>query len=397
MLTTDQNKISMPKIYPILGMLLFLFGLITNYIYFVSLDPTKNGELNGPFLEQLKNLPPLLLIAFPLIFAPIIEEFAFRGWLKLTVTRKVISVVLVVFYVQSAFQSLLLSVIVLVLLILFLFKVGKCFFAVNVIFTSLLFSGVHIHNFRDPVVTFIPLTQLFGVGLILSFISYRFGIVYAIILHAINNAIAFLPFILVSNSDQVLVFEGETYSATITPVSIFNFGDSNTCDYTDSISITNTLTEIAVELAPFEEDLIYTSHAVNLAHFQLKVYPTSNEAIDPTLLFMDYLHVNKISSDTTLKAAFTLEQVSDFQYQPSDEPSYKTSLFSLVQQIRNKYDVPLLIPTDLNDSIYTIDISTISMSNFDDFRNYLEQEQGLRIHDPNQIELKEVRFKRREN
>jgi hypothetical protein len=64
-----------------------------------------------------------------------------------------------------------------------------------------------------------------------------------------------------------------------------------------------------------------------------------------------------------------------------------------VQQIRNKYDVPLLIPTDLNDSIYTINISTISMSNFDDFRNYLEQEQGLRIHDPNQIELKEVRFK----
>lgn len=79
MLTTDQNKISMPKIYPILGMLLFLFGLITNYIYFTSLDPTKNGELNGPFVEQLKNFPPLLLSSFPLIIAPILEEFAFRG------------------------------------------------------------------------------------------------------------------------------------------------------------------------------------------------------------------------------------------------------------------------------------------------------------------------------
>lgn len=241
------------------------------------------------------------------------------------------------------------------------------------------------------------MTQLFGVGLILSFISYRFGIVYAIILHAINNAITFLPFILVSNSDQGLVFEGETYSATITPVLIFNFGDSNTYDYTDSISITNTLTEIAVELAPFEEDMICTSPSVNLAHFQLKVYPTSNEAIDPTLLFMDYLRMNKISSDTIQKAALTLEQVSNFQYQPGEELTYNTTLFSLVQQIRNKYDIPLWIPTDLKDSIYTIDISTISMSNFDDFRNYLEEEQELRIHDPNQTEIKEVRFKRQEN
>ncbi len=392
-----QTKSGVSKKYLVFGLLLFSCGAIANYIYFNSLDPTKNGELNGPFVEQVKNFPPLLLIAFPLIFAPIIEEFAFRGWLMSTVTRKIISVVLVVFYVQSAFQSLLLSVIVFLLLILFLFKVGKYFFAVNVIFTSLLFSSVHIQNFNDPFITFAALTQLFGVGLILSFITCRFGIVYAIILHAINNTIAFLPFILVSNSDQELVFEGETYSATLTPVSIFNVGESNTYDYTDSISITNNLTEIAVALAPFETDMIYTSPSINLAHFKLKVYPTLNLAIDPTLLFMDYLRVNKISSDTLQKAAFTLERVSNFQYQPGEEPTYKTSLFSLVQQIRNKYDIPLWIPTDLNDSIYTIDISTISMSNFDDFRNYLERKQGLRIHDPNQIELKEVCFKRQKN
>lgn len=392
-----QTKSGVSKKYLVFGLLLFSCGAIANYIYFNSHDPTKNGELNGPFVEQVKNFPPLLLIAFPLIFAPIIEEFAFRGWLMSTVTRKIISVVLVVFYVQSAFQSLLLSVIVFLLLILFLFKVGKYFFAVNVIFTSLLFSSVHIQNFNDPFITFAALTQLFGVGLILSFITCRFGIVYAIILHAINNTIAFLPFILVSNSDQELVFEGETYSATLTPVSIFNVGESNTYDYTDSISITNNLTEIAVALAPFETDMIYTSPSINLAHFKLKVYPTLNLAIDPTLLFMDYLRVNKISSDTLQKAAFTLERVSNFQYQPGEEPTYKTSLFSLVQQIRNKYDIPLWIPTDLNDSIYTIDISTISMSNFDDFRNYLERKQGLRIHDPNQIELKEVCFKRQKN
>jgi membrane protease YdiL (CAAX protease family) len=393
MLTTDQNKISMSKIYPILGMLLFLIGLITNYLYFNTLDPTKNGELNGPLVEQLKKFPPLLILAFPMIIAPIMEEFAFRGWLKLTNRRKIISLVLIVIYVHSVSNSLLLSAFILILLFLFLFKIKPYFFHLNILSTSLLFSLTHVHNFNDPMITLASLTQLFGVGLILSYVVYRFGILYAIILHAVNNTIAFLPLIVVSNTAEPIVFENESYTATLKPVSLFDFKESNTYDYNDSISITNSLTEIAVELAPFKSDLIYKSSTLNLANFNLKVLPKSNKTINSNTLFEDYLRVSKISLDTIYEPAYTLEQITNFQYQPSSEPTYKTKLFSLVRLIRAKYDIPLWIPSHLKDSIYTIDISTIRMSSFDDFRSYLEQNQGLRILDPVQIQLQVVRFK----
>lgn len=385
----------MPKMYLFLGVLLFFLALISNYIYFNSFGINENGELNGPFIDQLKKFPPLLLLVFPLIISPIMEEFAFRGWLKSTGIRKIITICFVVLYIQSAFHSVLFSLLILSTLILFQFRIKKNALAVNVIFTSILFSVVHIQNFNDPFIAFSGLTQLFGVGLILSYVTYRFGIVYSIILHAVNNTIAFLPLILVGNSDQVILFEGETYLATLTPVSIFEFRTTNIYDDNDAISITNNIEEIAVELAPFETDMIYKSSSVNLANYSLKVYPKSNKSIDPNTLFNDYLNINAMNCDTIQTTAYTLEQVPDFVYQGSNEPTYKTTLFNLIRQIRNKYSIPLWIPKHLNDAVLTIDISTINMSLLDDFRCYLELKQGIRILDPDQIQLKEVRFQRK--
>jgi len=256
---------------------------------------------------------------------------------------------------------------------------------------SLFFAAVHINNFTNPIYAIGSMITLFGVGLILSYVSFRFGIIFSIIVHIINNCIVFLPLLFIANNaDSIVTFEGETYSAEFRPASLF--GVSNNYIFSDSVNIVNDLTGIAVELAPFETDIIYSSVTVSLATFNLKVYPKSSLEIDLNVLFNDFLELNKIKSDTLLKDAFVLEKKSDFVYLPTLEPTYKTTLFGLVEQIRSKFEIPLWIADDIKDSVYSIEISTISMTSFEDFKDYLLLNHGISIIDPYRTKIKYVKF-----
>jgi len=391
MLTQINNLKSMSKTYLVFGIFFFVLGLIVNFILFETTKLTTESNINSILIQQLKNFSPILLITIPVIFVPVFEEFAFRGWTKLTVPRKLISIFLSVIYVQVLFDYFLIAVFALACLLFLMFKVKKNILFINILFMSLFFAAVHINNFTNPIYAIGSMITLFGVGLILSYVSFRFGIIFSIIVHIINNCIVFLPLLFIANNaDSIVTFEGETYSAEFRPASMF--GVSNNYIFSDSVNIVNDLTGIAVELAPFETDIIYSSVTVSLATFNLKVYPKSSLEIDLNVLFNDFLELNKIKSDTLLKDAFVLEKKSDFVYLPTLEPTYKTTLFGLVEQIRSKFEIPLWIADDIKDSVYSIEISTISMTSFEDFKDYLLLNHGISIIDPYRTKIKYVKF-----
>lgn len=392
-MTTQINNLkSMSKTYLVFGIFFFVLGSIVNFILFETTKHTEGSNINSILIQQLKSLPPILLIIIPVIFIPIFEEFAFRGWTKLTVPRKLISIFLSVIYVQLLFDYIAITAIALVSLFFLMFKVKKNMLFINILFMSLFFAVVHINNFTNPIFAIGGIISLFGAGLILSYVSFRFGIIFSIILHIINNSIAFLPLLFIANNDDsFVVFEGETYSAELRPASLF--GVSNNYIFSDSVNIMNDITGIAVKLAPFENDIIYSSVTSSLATYNLKVYSKSSLEIDLNALFNDFLELNKIKSDTLIKEAFVLEKKSDFLYLPTLEPTYKTTLFGLVEQIRSKFEIPLWIADDIKDSLYSIEISTISMTSFEDFKDYLLLNQGISILDPYKTKIKYVRFR----
>jgi membrane protease YdiL (CAAX protease family) len=153
-----------------------------------------------------KNLNELNSFVFPLgtvlevvIFAPVIEEVFFRGWLTDKKSVLFASILLVFFYFGINLQGWVIVAIAIILLAV-LFHLGSTInnlvqrnYLFLFYFTSIVFGLIHISNFENLKVSWILYPLVTGpqimFGFIAAHIRNHYGLKYALFYHAWSNGV----------------------------------------------------------------------------------------------------------------------------------------------------------------------------------------------------------------
>lgn len=381
-----------PIVLCIIGVLLFIIGfsinlILANYIYSSELNFS-----NSPILEKLISFSPLMILIVPLVLAPIIEEITFRGWIRNSKKSKLTSFILSSFYVLYYLNYTFISFLIIFILFFTLFKLKKHFLIINIISTSILFGIIHINNFNLPMIKFASIIQLIGLAFILSFIVKKFGLIYSIICHFLFNIVALAPLLISFGSNNTISFENESYHATLNKLSIFNSDENNSYYYSDSIDLRGHLSKLAIDIAPFEHKIIYVPSIDNLTKYNLKIKAKKGKSINNQQLFLDYLNIIKSKTDTLKKKAYLLSFDSSL-IMDSDYSSYNTSLFMLVKHIDNKYNIPILLQENQKDTLLKIDLKTLKINDFSDFKLNLQKHNGVFINKSDSLNIKYIKIK----
>ena len=186
-------------------------------------------------------------------------------------------------------------------------------------------------------------------------------------------------------------FEGQTYQAELLPKSFFTNHSIAGYMVKDSILISSHPAYIATRLAPFKHDYIYIAKIDNLIQFDLHVKSKPHTILNREEVFYDYLRINKIETDTISKPAYLLEINPDLIKNQLSK-TYKSTLFLLVSQLREKYDRPILLKEGQENIHLQLDLQTLSFKQFSEFKAYLEQYQGISINSTKTEQVKYVAF-----
>jgi len=392
MINSSKLLSKTPIVLFIIGVLLFIIGfsinlILANYIYSSELNFS-----NSPIIEKLISFSPLMMLIVPLVLAPIIEEISFRGWIRNSKKSKLISFILTSFYVLFYIKNIFISFSIIFILLITLFLIKNRFYLINTIITSLLFGIIHINNYDIPMIKFASIIQLVGLAFVLSFIVKKFGLIYSIICHFIFNLIALTPLLITSGNNNTISFENESYYATLNKLSILNSAENISYKYSDSIDLNGHLSKLAVDIAPFEQKVIYIPSIDNLTKYNLKIKAKKGKSINNQQLFLDYLDIIKSKTDTLKKNAYLLSFNSNL-IMDSDYSSYNTSLFMLVKHIDNKYNIPILLQENQKDTLLKIDLKTLKINDFSDFKLNLQKHNGVFINKSDSLNIKYIKIK----
>ncbi len=175
-----------PRLILILGILLFVLGNVIQNILLTE----SNTMSDSPIVSILNQVPALVSFLLIVFILPLIEELGFRAWQLHPKIFSFLSVIIVVVYFY-AYTSHPLSVILAVpLLYLFMKKDKKSIRVGTIMLISLLFALLHLKNFSNVYSQLVGVTTLFGFSLILNYLTWRFSIVWAFLLHMLNNGVA---------------------------------------------------------------------------------------------------------------------------------------------------------------------------------------------------------------
>ncbi len=191
-----------PKYYTILGLAVISFLIGFPFAVIASLL-SKIFNLS----TLIKDFPALELFIMGMILAPIYEEILFRGLLKFdkkNVLTFIITILLLTtfsIYNDKYTIAIILSIILFLVVGIymssninsvsnFIKKHFKYFFYAS----SLFFGLIHITNFSGNINILIGLSIILTLpqtisGLIFGYARMKYGLIYSIILHIINNSI----------------------------------------------------------------------------------------------------------------------------------------------------------------------------------------------------------------
>ncbi|WP_442589550.1 CPBP family glutamic-type intramembrane protease [Pedobacter sp. AW31-3R] len=205
------RKVEKPGVLLFQLTLICLFAGITGGMLTGILIGLKVIPAPGPSLLEGKSYAPYMLLAGPILWAPVAEELLFRAQL-----RRFTGMLLFVSYIAGAILSavlksswgFLLSPVIFFLLFIAYrltlpqsvsrkFQFWEKIFPWHFHFTALCFGLIHLQNFEQGI-TLLPAGLLYtlpqlAVGLIFGYTRMNYGLKYAIALHAMYN---FLPALL---------------------------------------------------------------------------------------------------------------------------------------------------------------------------------------------------------
>ncbi len=224
----NENLTFRRKVFNILRLWSLSFALAVCFALFITICLQSFGyseeshKLNEFFVE----FSPLTLVLIVVFWAPITEEIAFRLWLKYSPLKWGLGLSFLIFgsiiYFSEGFftfetiQGVGASLLLIFSLFSFIFfilrnskidLIAKEFFKKNFRFffyiLAILFAAIHVVNYDVDLkkiwyfAPFLVFPQLF-LSFTLSFIRMKYGFVWAVFTHALNNAVSITPILLFS-------------------------------------------------------------------------------------------------------------------------------------------------------------------------------------------------------
>jgi membrane protease YdiL (CAAX protease family) len=184
---------------------LFLIVTILSFAFLISTYLIFNKPLFDADDLKLLRTPEKLVIF--VIIIPIIEEFSMRGMFvlnnKLNIILWTICLILILFTFISqrwVLLPLILGILALSLFLFFNFEFRQAFnhfisnyFLLFLFLTSVVFGFLHLTNYQtlDTHTVLKILPRILG-GFYLGYIANKYGIMYSILMHCVNNIIPFL-------------------------------------------------------------------------------------------------------------------------------------------------------------------------------------------------------------
>lgn len=162
-------------------------------IYFGWFSLNEISEAPNRFNPNLGFLP---LVFSALIFAPVIEELAFRGFYTKNRILQIISIIgipLLLLLIKNYFV-LIIAIPYLILLIINLYKKNYSNKHILFVYSAVVFALAHykLEHFNN-IITVIPIIGQFAVGLLLLWVVLNFNIKKSILLHFVFNLLLMLP------------------------------------------------------------------------------------------------------------------------------------------------------------------------------------------------------------
>ncbi len=380
-----KNIKSKHKLLLYVGLLAYLIGILFLNYFFKSHG--ENINFQQPLFKILQAFPPYIVYVIILVQSSVLEEIAFRGWIMKKKFWKYLSFSLILFFLYMSFDNfILLAFVVPILFVIFFIIKNETLKTILLItFTSLLFGIMHYNNYESWARIF-AIIQLIGLSLILCYIGMRFGFIYTIIGHFVNNLIALLLITIVFNTNYSGKFENTTYSAEITKISNLKFYNQTHWLFPDSIYTNGYITQIATELPPFKTDIIYKYSIADFNRYILSVKNKTGSNINKEQLFIDYINNTNLILDTTYTAAYTIKILDSLKlcsYKLSK--SYqKTNIQSLTTSIRSIYELPIVLERNYINYNFNIDWKILRIKSVQELINRLKNEYGILLTKDNE-------------
>lgn len=370
------------------GVALWVIAIIVPSILAIfGIDYAEQDMLDG-MLNHLGSISPLLLFIVVCIIGPILEEFAFRYWTVGNMLSRIISFILTTVFVYTELgNNIFISLCVAALLFVLLFLIKKNEIAL-IIFTSAIFSLLHISGFSSVSVSVVfALIQLFAEAVIMCCLALKYHFVIAIFIHIIGNIMVLAPI-----DEDSKIYTNVRYDHNITNITSkgkntmackpMNGKRGDLINLSDS---TGTVVSFQGSMSEFI-DMLYD---VDTGHTMTTLY-RMNEKTEKTMP-AEYSFVLKLCDTgtidynnvlcTTMKFAAFLKQ--DTLYEPAYLLSIKDNgIFSsrqtdcefsitindLATKIKFIFDKPIIIADNI-DKNQIVCLSTLSINELYNLKN----------------------------
>jgi hypothetical protein len=180
----------------------FLFLLIVTLVvvvpYALILEWAGMDQFDNIMLELLENQKWLVAV-LAILVAPVLEEPIYRLHLDLKKSSIIWSLGLSLLLINNIWYPLVLFWIYLIYLLVKVDRGQTPNLKFVVYFSAAMFSLIHMVNFREfdywNYFYFVPLLvgAQFFVGLVLSYVRLNHGMLWAVIFHAVYNAVLVIP------------------------------------------------------------------------------------------------------------------------------------------------------------------------------------------------------------
>lgn len=341
--TTNKKVIS--KWILFLGISLWILGTILNYIVQLSNDNLAQSPLLEYLYSSLNIFPYkgalLIMMLFVTLFIPIMEELSYRVWTKEKTWAYILSLFLGTMYVYMVSQKVILSIFTAIILFgcFFLVKNYKLKMWLSIIITSLIFTLLHISGISSGISMISVLITIFGLSLVLCYIGIRYGFVYCILLHCVNNFIGFIPLMPLKQAPD-MVWENENYQVYVSEKPLWEQSEVICCNNT-SLFFKGLKTEIAADIFPFSNDKIYQHTFTNFHQYYVTVNSKNHLPINREDLFDDYVEKMNLQLDTTIHSAWMFDVKNDADLCREKENTYPFFLENEVVLLRKAFKLPL--------------------------------------------------------
>jgi uncharacterized protein len=183
-------------VHNFLLLLMLTLGLVIPYG--ILLEFMGVGDFDNIIQELIRDQKALVLLLV-IVIAPLVEETIFRYHLSLQKKAILWSLIASVFMISQLWIIAAGLMIYLLVLLVLVVRKNPPPLHIVVCISAFFFGIVHLGNYRDfdflsnfHWVPFLVLIQ-FGLGLLLSFIRLHYGLLKAMLFHAVYNAVLVVP------------------------------------------------------------------------------------------------------------------------------------------------------------------------------------------------------------